>query len=72
MNCLNKLLLGVRAKAQARPGIKSVNVGASKVGMAPGLADRRAGVLKSTSEELELIKQVDLLDSSLARFQVMV
>ena len=72
MNRLNRSLVGVRAKTQARPGVGGVNAGASKVGMTLGLADGGVRLLKSASEELELIKQVDLLDFFLVHFQVMI
>ena len=57
MNCLNKLLVDVRARAGAE----------TYVGVALRLAGRGAEVLKSVLEELELLEWVDLLEFSLIR-----
>ena len=57
MNCLNKSSVGAGAEAGAGP----------YAGVAFGLASRGAGILKSVMEELELLKRVDLLETSLVR-----
>ena len=59
MNCLNKSSIGAGAGAGA----------GSCVGVGLGLAGEGAGVPKSVSKELGLLKRVDLLDSSLVRLQ---
>ena len=61
MNCLKRLLVGVESRARAGP----------YAGVALGLASGGVGVPKSVSEELELLEQVDLLESSLVRLWVM-
>ena len=61
MNCVNRSSLGVGAGAGARPSLE----------VAFELADKETRVSQFVLEELELIKQVDLLDSSLVRLWIM-
>ena len=59
MNYLNRSLVGAGGRARARPCGR----------VALRLASGGAGVPKSVLEKLELLEQVDLLESSLARLR---
>lgn len=76
MNCVNKSSIGAGGRTKARPGAAKIKLGAkgisiSKVKVAHRLVAEGIGIPKSILEEIELPKRVDLLESFLAYFLVM-
>lgn len=73
MNCLYRLLVGAGGRGGVEASAKKINSRAegpiaSKAKVALELAAGKARIPKTILEELKLLKRVDPLKSSLARF----
>lgn len=76
MNCLNKLLIGIKAETKAKAGAKEIkpgeeNVKVFRANMGFKLGNSKTEASQYILEEIELLDQINLLSFSLICFWAM-